>query len=204
MRPRTTLLAATALLTLAFASSRLPIARLPIALGDDKDDKKKAEEFQPPKPGPEHELLKQLEGKWEGKMMLRMAADAPAQESKTTEESKLGCGGFWLITDTKGESQEMGSFVGHGMVGYDTAKKKYVGIWGDSMASYLFPYEGSYDAATKTWTYTGMAKDMQGKDLKVVLKTTVKDKDHYTFTMRHADEAGKDMEALKAEYTRKK
>jgi hypothetical protein len=173
-------------------------------LGDDKDDKKKAEEFQPPKPGPEHEALKQLEGKWEGKMMFRMAADAPASEGTATEESKLGCGGFWLITDTKGDSKDMGPFAGHGMVGYDTAKKKYVGIWGDSMATYLFPYEGSYDAATKTWTYTGMTKDMKEKDLKVTMKTVVKDKDHYTFSMHHRDESGKEMEALKIEYMRKK
>jgi hypothetical protein len=204
MRPRTTLLAATALLALAFASSRLPIARLPIALGDDKDDKKKAEEFQPPKPGPEHEALKQLEGKWEGKSTFRMASDAPTMEGTSTEESKLGCGGFWLISDTKGESKDMGSFAGHGMIGYDTDKKKFVGVWCDSMASYLFPYEGTYDAAAKTWTYTGMAKDMKGKDLKVTMKTVVKDKDHYTFTMRHPDESGKEMEAMKIEFTRKK
>jgi hypothetical protein len=119
------------------------------------------------------------------------------------EELRLGCGGFWLLEDSRGQSESMGPFLGHGILGYDTTKRKYVGVWVDSMESYMFPYEGTYDETAKTWTYTGMGKSMSGKDLKIAMKTAIKDKDHYTLTMRHPDESGKEMEALRIEYTRK-
>jgi hypothetical protein len=187
--------AGTAVLALAFAAGRLSIAK--------GDEKEKAEGFQPPKPGKDHEALKLLEGTWEGKGTFRMAADAPPMESTSVDSVRLGGGGFWLITDSKGKTS-MGPFEGHGVQGYDSSKKKYVGVWVDSMADYMFPYEGTYDTAAKTWTSMGTAKDMEGKPLKVIMKTVIKDADHYTFTMRHPDPSGKEMEAVKIEYTRKK
>src|SRR4030095_15488833 len=89
-------------------------------------------------------------------------------------------------------------------MGYDTYKNKYVGVWFYSMSTYAFPYEGTHDKASKTWTYAGTAKDMQGKDLKATLKSVIQDKDHYNSSIRHADPSGKDMEAFRIDYTRKK
>ena len=181
-----------------FAALIILAGRFSIAKDEEKEAAPEA-----PKPGPEHEALEYFAGKWEGKTGWRMNAGDALMEGTVSEETRKALGGLWFIADTKGKS-EMGEFEGHNVMGYDTYKKKYVGVWFDSMSTYVFPYEGTHDKASKTWTYAGTAKDMQGKDLKVVLKTAIKDKDHYTFSMHHADPSGKDMEAFRIEYTRKK
>jgi len=168
-----------------------------------KDEEKKEAAQESPKPGPEHEALEYFAGKWEGKTGWRMNAGDAFLEGTMSEETRKALSGLWFISDMKGKN-EMGEYEGHGVLGYDTQKKKYVGFWVDSMATYAFPYEGMHDKASKTWTYTGTMKDMEGKDLKVTLKSVIKDKDHYNFSIHHADPSGKDMEAFRIDYTRKK
>ena len=45
-------------------------------------------------------------------------------------------------------------FEGMGIVGYDNLLKKFVSVWIDNMGTGLMPGTGTYDAATKTYTYT--------------------------------------------------
>src|SRR5262245_39324125 len=81
-----------------------------------------------PKPGPEHDKLKQFVGTWDAHVKTTFEPGKPAQESKGIYTAKLDVGGFFLITDFKGEI--MGAkFHGHGMSGYDPHKKKYIGVW---------------------------------------------------------------------------
>lgn len=85
------------------------------------------------KPGPEHALLKQMEGTWDGTVKLLMEPGKPPAESKGVFTAKMDLGGFFLVTEFKGEMMGQ-NFTGKGMSGYDPMKKKYVGTWADSSA----------------------------------------------------------------------
>src|SRR5262245_39137049 len=77
----------------------------------------RSQEF--PKPGPEHEQLKKLEGNWDTTFKVA------GQESKGKATYKMGVGGLWLLSTYEGEIAGM-KFFGRGMDSYDPNKKKFV------------------------------------------------------------------------------
>src|SRR5262249_25132271 len=83
---------------------------------------------EPPKPGPEHERLKRMEGTWEATMKMG------DQESKGTMKYKMALGGLWLTSEFEGEFGGM-KFQGRGLSTYDATKKKYLEVWADSMST---------------------------------------------------------------------
>lgn len=161
---------------------------------------------QPPvmKPGPEHALLKQMEGTWDASIKMSGPPGAPAMDSKGTMTFKMDLGGFWLVSNFEG--QMMGQkFQGHGLSGYDPLQKKYVGVWADSMAPYLLRTEGSWDKAGKVLTEIGEGPDPEtGKTEKMKMVTEIKDKDTMLFTMYMPGKDGKDAVMFTIHYKRKK
>jgi hypothetical protein len=112
-----------------------------------------------PKPGPEHEVLKRLEGTWESTMK------AGGKESKGTVTYKMELGGMWLAGSL--ESDLFGTkFSGKSMESYNQAKKKYVSVWMDSMSTAPVVMEGTYDKEKKTMTMSGEGPGMDGKPTK--------------------------------------
>src|SRR4051812_35267159 len=114
----------------------------------------RAQDF--PKPGPEHEQLKKLEGTWDTTMKM------PGMESKGKATYKMGVGGLWLDSTFEGD---MGGtkFYGHGLDSYDPAKKKFVSVWVDNMVTSPMTMEGSYDQAKKVMDLSGEGPGMDGK-----------------------------------------
>lgn len=156
----------------------------------------------PPKPGPEHEVLKEMEGTWDAVMKMPGAPEgAPA--SKGTHTYKMECGGLWLTGKFDGDFGGA-KFEGRGIDGYDIAKKKYTAIWVDSMGTPPLILEGTYDSRTKTMTMLGDHPGPDGKLAKFKTKSVTKDKDHHTFTMYLIGEDKKEQEMMSIEYTRKK
>ena len=137
--------------------------------------------MEPPKPGPEHDLLRSLEGSWD--IEARHCLDhGGGAVTKGTETCALGCGGFWLITDHR--SEMMGKpFLGHGVLGFDPLKRKYVLAWASSMSGTLIDFEGAYDKAAKTLTLTGDIPGPEGKASQVKIAYGLKDPEHLTFTL---------------------
>lgn len=109
------------------------------------------------KPGPEHEVLKDDVGVWEAEVKTFMPGSDEPMVSKGQETNRL-LGGLWLVSDFRGEFGGQ-AFRGHGINGYDTQKKKYVGTWIDSMTSQMMIMEGTYDASKKTLTTAGEMYD---------------------------------------------
>src|SRR5262245_53248393 len=99
-------------------------------------------------PGPEHEQFKQMEGTWDA------AIKSQGGESKGVAIYKVGLGGLWLLEHFKADFGGT-SFEGHGGTSYDANKKKYVGVWIDSMSTQPLVMEGTYDKTKKTMTMTG-------------------------------------------------
>ena len=150
-----------------------------------------------PKPGSEHEKLKEFVGNWDAVM------DMGGQKSKATATYKTICGGMWLASDFQGDLEGT-KFQGHGIDGYNLQKKKYVGIWVDSMGSAPLHMEGDVDAATKVLVMTGETIGPDGKPQKFKATTAWKDKDHFTFKMYMIGPDGKEELGFTIEYARRK
>jgi hypothetical protein len=103
----------------------------------------------PPQPGPEHAILARDAGVWDVTMEMSFPGGPPM--TMTGVETSTLMGGRWLIT--KFESDMMGQpFEGHGITGWDPAKKAYVGVWADTTGTQITHSESTYDKETDTIT----------------------------------------------------
>ncbi len=159
-----------------------------------------------PKPGPEHAILKGEEGTWDATVESWQAPGGPAMTSKGVETNTL-MSGMWLVTDFKGEFMAM-PFLGHGVAGYDSIKKKYVSTWVDSMSAGMSIGESSYDAASKTLTGwmegPDIGPDGAAKMTKMKMVTEFKDPDSRVFSMYGPGPDGKEMLGMRITYKRRK
>jgi hypothetical protein len=160
-----------------------------------------------------HKLLASLDGTWNfvNKFWMNGDPSSKPQESKGTAVRKSIMGGRYFQMDVKGKMEMPGpdgkpmsmDFVGLSMEGYDNAKQKFVGAWMDNMGTSIMMTEGTYDASTKTFTYTGefqMSQTMKQK-IREVMKLT--DKDHIVFEW-YEDRGGKEVKTMEINYTRGK
>jgi len=155
-----------------------------------------------PKPGPEHELFKNDAGTWDATVQTWMAPGAPPETSKAVETNVLGCSGLCLVTDFKGDFGGT-SFHGHGTTAYDSAKKKYVGSWTDSMSTGLLVGESSYDPAKRVLTGYMEGPDMTGKVVKSKAVTEYKADGSRVFTMYNRTPDGKEAESMRITYVKR-
>jgi hypothetical protein len=150
-----------------------------------------------PKPGPEHEFLRKLEGTWDATVKFGEG------ESKGTMTYRMEMSGLWLVGDFQGSFFGQ-KFEGRGLDSYDVNKKKYVGVWVDSMTTAPMLSEGTYDKDKKTMTMTGEGPGMDGKLMKMKMVTEYKDNDNIVFTMSGPGKDGKDQTMMVITYKRKK
>jgi hypothetical protein len=155
-----------------------------------------------PKPGPEHEVFKMDVGTWDAVVELTPGPGAPPMTSKGVEVNRLGCGGLCLVTEFKGEM--MGdTFLGHGLMTWDVAKKKYVGSWTDSMSGGLAVTEGTFEPGTRRFTGTMEGPDATGNVMKT--RSVVEYPNGGRVMTAYAPGPdGKEMQVLKITYKRRK
>jgi hypothetical protein len=152
------------------------------------------ESMMPAKPGPEHEILKQMAGTFDA-----VVHAGPTPEKGTMTTRLLG-NGLWAVSDFEGAMMG-GGFVGHDVFGYDVAKKKYVSNWVDTLATSMFAFEGTWDAATQTMTMETTEPHPDTGE-KMINVTKVVDADHHVFEMHFGSVDSPAV--LKIEYTRRK
>lgn len=154
-----------------------------------------AQQLEFPKPGPEHEILKKMEGNWD-------CTIKGMGEAKGKMTYKMDLGGLWLVGSFEGEMFG-GKFSGRGMDTFDQMKKKYTSVWIDSMSTTPMIFEGTYDKDKKTLTQTADGPGPDGKPAKYKSVTVYKNDDEFTFTLNLVVE-GKDTPMMTMEYKRKK
>jgi hypothetical protein len=103
-------------------------------------------------PGPNHKLLEPLAGEFTCKVKLYLPGK-PAVESEGTLSRKWILEGRFLLERYEGKVFDK-PFTGIGWIGYDNQKKKFTVAWIDSMSTSITTSLGTYDAGTKTFTYT--------------------------------------------------
>ena len=126
--------AVTAVATLAFAQ----VGKENAAPGAQAQGAKESAAPAAPKPAPQMEQLKALEGTWkcEGK---QFATDmGPEHAIKYTWSAKFELDGFWLVghLDGKKTKEDPMPTKGSYQFSYDPATKKFVALWNDNMGGW--------------------------------------------------------------------
>jgi uncharacterized protein DUF1579 len=149
---------------------------------------------EPPKvPGPakQHEWLQQFVGEWESEAEGTAEPGQPAMKCNGTMSSRM-LGGFWVISEVKADM--MGTTMNAiQTIGYDPAKKKYIGTWVDSMMNYMWKYEGTVDTTGKILTLEAEGPNFiaEGKVTKFRDAYECKSKDHIIATSSMLGDDGK-------------
>ncbi|MCI0462204.1 MAG: DUF1579 domain-containing protein [Gemmataceae bacterium] len=157
-----------------------------------------------PGPGPEHKMLARMAGTWEAKVKAYFDPSKPPTESTGIMKRTMILDGRYLQEEYTGEV--FGSkFRGQGLVGYDVPKKKFVSAWVDSMSTGIMLTYGTYDSASKTFTYRGQEKDpFSGKEMKTRDVVKIVSDDEQLFEMYREPIGAKEFKMLEIHLTRKK
>jgi hypothetical protein len=154
-------------------------------------------------PGKEHEILKTLEGKFDGDVEMSMPG-SPPEKSKGVSTNKLMFGGRYLHQEWTGTF--MGKpFNGAGLWAFDKVKEKYISLWIDDMSTMVMTSEGTADSSGKVITVTSKCYDPISKEDKMMRSVlTVTDNDHHTYEAYQQESGGSETKCLTIKYTRAK
>lgn len=149
-------------------------------------------------PGPEHELLKSMTGKWNYKLTNYMSPEKPAKSAGTAKGEMMLGGRFSRFEST---GKMMGTnFSTFSLMGFDRRKNKYFIVECDEMGTYTVFAEGVYDKATKTLTLRGENEE-EGTKVPFQFIFTLTDANHMSFSIV-MEMGGQQMKMIDIEYTR--
>ena len=153
-------------------------------------------------PGPEHQKMGKMAGKWKLVVTMWMSPGAPAEKSEATAEFKPILGGRYLQQEVRGNMNGQ-TFEGLGVEGYDNVTKERFGTWVDNMGTGPMVVRGKCGADAKKCTLKGKVSDaMAGKEVPVTETVTIKDDNTFTFEMQGPGPDGKMFKTLEILYTR--
>lgn len=130
----------------------------------------------------EHKILADDVGTWNCDMKIWAAG--PDSEPMTAQGAEVNemLGDFWLVSKFTG-NMEGQAFEGRATIGFDVAKKKYIGTWFDSSSPFMSHIEGTYDKESKTMTMTSKGMGPDGKPTTGKNVSVTKDDGTRVFTM---------------------
>ena len=158
-----------------------------------------------------HKLLASTAGTWSYTVKMWMDPKGKPTESTGTATRKSIMDGRYVSGEYSGKFKMPGAdgkmtemnFIGMSMDGYDNVKKKFVSGWVDNMGTGIMTMDGTYDAATKTFTYTGEYEMMPGMKEKV--RQLIKMTDATHMTMEYYEDRGQgEAKTMEINYTKKK
>jgi hypothetical protein len=158
-----------------------------------------------------HKLMASLAGTWSFDVTMWMAPGAPPMKSSGVATRKPMMDGRYFVFEVNGKMKMPGpdgklqdmNFKGHSLEGYDNVKKKFVATWADNMGTGILMSEGTYDPATKSFTYTSEMEPMPGVKTKVREVLKIVDSDHHMLEW-FEDRGGQEVKTMEINYTRKK
>ena len=118
-------------------------------------------------PGENHKWLASMNGTWDADMTMWMYPDSPAMHTKGVAVYTMNPDGLHQESVHTADMGPM-KFEGRSVMAYDNVKKVFVSTWYDNFGSGIMISEGTYDAATKTYTAKGKGVDpVQGKEVEM-------------------------------------
>ena len=154
-------------------------------------------------PNENHKALQTLAGKWNAVSKFWMSPEAPPEESAGTSATEMVYGGRFLKETFKGTWQGE-PFEGTGYTGYDNVKQEYQSVWIDGASTSIMNSTGAYDAATKTFRFSGTVScPITGqRDMKMRMEHVIIDNDHHTLTGWNTGTDGQEIKGMEIAYTR--
>jgi hypothetical protein len=156
-------------------------------------------------PQKEHQWLQKLVGEWTTEAEGSMGPDKPPETFKGTE-SVRSIGGVWVVCEGRGEMPGGGAATTIMTLGYDPAKKRFVGTFIGSMMTHMWVYDGQLDPAGKVLTLDTEGPDFahEGKTTRYKDAIEFKSDDHRVLTSNMLGDDGKWNLFMTANYRRKK
>ena len=155
-------------------------------------------------PGPNHQLLGSLTGEWTFATKMWMEPGAPPENSTGTAVYTPLMDGRYIQGDYKGTFGGM-AFQGLGLTGYDNVAQHFTATWADNMGTSITLMTGSYDPATRTFTYLGDMDDMMKPGVKVKVRQNVKILSADSHVMEWYETRGaKEIKTMEITYNRQK
>ncbi len=155
-------------------------------------------------PSEGHKKLEVLVGSWTAKNTMWMDPSKPPVVSEGVSEHKWVLGGRFLEQRFEGKFMDM-PFSGVGYTGYDNYKKKYLGVWMDTMGTAMMSSTGSFNASGKVLRSTSRMDDFTtGKVVTIRSNLTIVSNDEVKMEMYGPAPDGKEFRMMEIVYTRKK
>jgi hypothetical protein len=156
-------------------------------------------------PQPEHRWLEKLVGEWTYETEAAMGPDKPPEKFKGFEVVR-SLGGVWVICEGRGDMPGGGTGLTIMTLGYDPAKKRFVGTFIGSMMTNLWVYDGGLDAAGKKLTLDAEGPSFAGDGKTALYKDAIefKSDDERVLTSHMLGDDGNWHGFMTATYRRKK
>jgi Protein of unknown function (DUF1579) len=158
-------------------------------------------------PNANHKLLAELAGTWNYKLRVRLGADEWLETDGVVVRQPI-MGGRYLLADfdvpmLPGASGQLEKkdFKGKSIEGYDNVRQKFVSVWIDNASTGLTIFEGNYDAASRTFTYTSETEPEPGKKTKVWEVIKIADAGHYSLEWFEKHD-GREIKTIEINYIR--
>ena len=154
-------------------------------------------------PQQEHFWLQKLVGEWTFETEATMAPGEPPAKF-TGSETVRTLGEIWVLCEGKGEMP--GGGTGHTIMtlGYDPAKKRFLGTFIGSMMTHLWLYDGALEGNVLTLDAEGPDFVTEGKMAKYQDIIEIKNDDERTLSSQTFGDDGKWHHFMTATYRRKK
>jgi hypothetical protein len=185
----------------AVIAAALPLAA---AHGQDAGDQAARERIsEPTSPGPGHDRLAPMVGRWDQTVRLYGESSAAPVTSRTTAEYRWILGGRFLEGTSAGEM--LGApFAGRELTGYDDARGEYVSVWIDSLTTSFLIARGRYDAGAAGLIMEGTRGDPGAAGREQPFRTITKmlDENHMVRRMYTLGADGTETKVLEVESRR--
>jgi hypothetical protein len=161
--------------------------------------------MQMPEPQTEHRWLQKLVGDWTFENECVMGPDQPPMKSSGTE-SVRSLGGLWTLGE--GGCEMPGGGIGTTLMtlGYDPARKRFVGTFVGSMMTHLWIYDGALDPDGKVLTLDAEGPSFAGEGKMAKYQDIIefKSDDHRVLSSQALGDDGKWHRFMTAHYRRAK
>jgi hypothetical protein len=159
--------------------------------------------MQMPEPLKEHQWLQKLVGEWTFEAECVMGPDQPPVKSTGTE-SVRSLGGLWTLGEGRGEMPGGGIGTTLMTLGYDPARKQFVGTFVGSMMTQLWVYDGALDPGGTVLTLDTEGPSFAGDGKLVKFQDVIefKSDDHRVLSSQALGDDGKWHRFMTASYRR--
>jgi len=156
-------------------------------------------------PQKEHQWLQKLVGEWTYESEAVTQPGKPPEKFIGTEDVR-SLGGVWVLCEGRGQVPGGGIATTIMTLGYDPAKRRFVGTFIGSMMTNLWVYDGELDAAAKVLTLDseGPSFSEEGKMARYKDVIEIKSDDRRVLTSSFLGDDGKWHQFMTANYRRTK